>query len=100
MTKTVKTASESVVIPFMNDKPRRVNYKINFRPICLSKPCSKTGLFNGVDMYLQTMSHQFGVNHKHGTELCVFAFKEIGTFDNKHGSAMQVACLVVSNAFN
>ena len=51
-------------------------------------------------MYLQTTSHQFGVNHEHGTELSVFAFKEIRTFDNKHGSAMQVTYLVVSSAFN
>ena len=53
-----------------------------------------------MDVYLQTSPHQFGFKSKHGTELCVFAFKELLRFYTKHGSIMQVAFLDASKAFN
>ena len=33
-------------------------------------------LFNRISTFLQSSSNQFGFEPKHGTELCVFAFKE------------------------
>ena len=57
-------------------------------------------LFNRTDTYLQTTPHQFGFKPKHGTELCVFAFKELLQFYTKHGSAGHVAFLDASKAFD
>ncbi len=51
--------------------------------------------------FLQSSSNQFWFKPKHGTELCVFAFKELLRFyKKKHGSAMHVAFLDASNAFD
>ena len=33
--------NESVIVPIIKDKNKRVNDKRNFRPICLSNICSK-----------------------------------------------------------
>ena len=75
--------NESVIVPIIKDKNKRVNDKRNYRPICLSNICSKiieVVLFNRISTFLQSSSNQFGFKPKHGTELCVFAFKELLRF--------------------
>ena len=57
-------------------------------------------LFNRMSIFLQSSPNQFGFKPKHGTELCVFAFKELLRFYKKHGSAMHVAFLDASKAFD
>ena len=50
-----KVITESVIIPVIKDKNRRVNDKSNYRPICLSNICSKiveAVLLNRMDVYL------------------------------------------------
>ena len=79
------------------------NDKNNYRPICLSNICSKiieVVIFNRIGTFLQSSPNQFGFKPKHGTELCVFAFKELLRFYQKHGSAMHVAFLDASKAFD
>ena len=79
--------NESVIVPLIKDKNKRVNDKRNYRPICLSKMCSKiieVVLFNRIITFLQSSSNQFGFKPKHGTELCVFAFKELLRFYKKN----------------
>ena len=91
-----KVFTESVIVPVIKDKNRRVNDKSNYRPLCLFNIGSKiveAVLLNRRDIYLQTTPHQFGFKSKHGTELCVFAFKELLRFYTKHGSAIHVAFL-------
>ena len=53
-----------------------------------------------MSIFLQSSPNQFGFKPKHGTELCVFAFKELLRFYKKHGSAMHVAFLDASKAFD
>ena len=87
----------------IKDKNKRVNDKNNYRPICLSNICSKIielVIFNRICTFLQSSPNQFGFKPKHGTELCVFAFKELLRFYQKHGSAMHVAFLDASKAFD
>ena len=89
-----KVITECVIIPIIKDKNRRVNDKGNYTPICLSNVVSKiveAVLLNRMAVYLQTTSHQFGFKSKHGTDLYVFAFKELLRFYTKHGSAVHVA---------
>ena len=77
--------------------------KKKYRPICLSKVCSKiieVVIFNRISTFLESSSNQFGFKPKHGTELCVFSFKELLRFYKKHGSAMHVAFLDASKAFD
>ena len=81
------TCYESICY-IIKDKNKRVNDKRNYRPICLSNICSKiieVLLFNNrISTFLQTDSNQFGFKPKHGTELCVFAFKELLHFYKKN----------------
>ena len=98
-----ESMNESVIVPIIKDKNKRVNDKRNYRPICLSNICSKiieVVLFNRMSIFLQSSPNQFGFKPKHGTELCVFAFKELLRFYKKHGSAMHVAFLDASKAFD
>ena len=95
--------NESVIVPIIKDKNKRVNDKNNYRPISLSNICSKiieVVIFNRIGTFLQSSPNQFGFKPKHGTELCVFAFKELLRFYQKHGSAMHVAFLDASKAFD
>ena len=98
-----ESMNESVIVHIIKDKNKRVNDKSNYRPICLSNICSKiieVVLFNRMSIFLQSSPNQFGFKPKHGTELCVFAFKELLRFYKKHGSAMHVAFLDASKAFD
>ena len=92
-----------ITVPVIKDKNRCVNDKGNYRPICLSNIGStivEAVLLNRMDVYLQTTPHQFGFKSKHGTELFVFAFKELLRFYTKHGLAVHVAFLDASKAFD
>ena len=83
----VPESNESVIVPIIKDKNKRVNDKRNYRPICLSNICSKiieVVLFNRMSIFLQSRPNQFGFKPKHGTELCVFAFKELLRFYKKN----------------
>ena len=98
-----QSMNESVIVPIIKDKNKRVNDKNNYRPICLSNVCSKiieVVICNRISTFLESSSNQFGFKPKHGTELCVFAFKELLRFYKKHGSAMHVAFLDASKAFD
>ena len=67
------------------------------------RKCSKiieVVIFNRIGTFLQSSPNQFGFKPKHGTELCVFAFKELLRIYQKHGSAMHVAFLDASKAFD
>ena len=70
--------NESVTVPIIKDKNKCVNDTNNYRPICLSNICSKIleVIFIRINTFLESSSNQFGFKPKHGTELCVFAFKE------------------------
>ena len=96
-----KVITESVIVSVIKDNNRRVNDKGNYRPICLSNIGSKiveAVLLNRKDVFLQTTPHQF--KSKHGTELCVFTFKELLRFYTKHGSAMHFTFRDASKAFD
>ena len=82
-----QSVNESVVVPIIKKKNKRVNDKNNYRPICLSTICSKiieVVIFNRISTFLQSSSNQFWFKPKHGTELCVFAFKELLRFYKKN----------------
>ena len=88
--------NESVIV-----KNKRVNDKRNYRPICLSNICSKIieVVFIESALSCKVVLLSLGLP-KHGTELCVFAFKELLRFYKKHGSPMHVAFLDASKVFD
>ena len=69
-----QSMNESVIVPIIKDKNKRINDKNNYRPICLSNVCSKiieVVIFNRISTFLESSSNQFGLNLN--TELnCVY----------------------------
>ena len=94
----------SVIIPVIKNKNKRVNDKGIYRPIiCLSNICSKIveiSLARRLNGHLHNTPNQFGFKSEHGTELCAFAFKELLRYYVEHGSAMHIAFLDASKAFD
>ena len=98
-----RAMTESVIIPVINNKNKRVNDKGNYRPICLSNICSKIvkiSLARRFYGHLHSTHNQFGFKSEHGTELCVFAFNELLRYYVEHGSGMHIAFLDASKAFD
>ena len=95
--------TESVIIPVINNENKRVNGKGNYRPICLSNICSKIvelSLARRLNGHMHSTHIQSGFKSEHGTDLCVFAFKELLRYYVEHGSAMHIAFLDASKAFD
>ena len=98
-----RSMMDSVIVPVIKNKNKRINDKGNYRPICLSTVCSKMvemALARRLSDSLNSSHNQFGFKLDHGTELCVFTFKELLRFYVEHGSAMHIAFLDASKAFD
>ena len=98
-----RSMMESVIVPVIKNKNKRINDKGNYRPICLSTVCSKMvemALACRLSDSLNSSHNQFGFKLDHGTELCVVTFKELLRFYVERGSAMHIAFLEASKAFD
>ena len=63
--------------------------------ICLSNVFSKiieVVIFNRISTFLESSSNQFGFKPKHGTELSVFAFKQLLRFYKKN---LVLSCMLL-----
>ena len=71
-----------VLVPVIKNKSRRINYSDNDRPIALASIVSKVVekfILNRIYIseFLLTTCNQFGFKNKLGTDMCVYALKEI-----------------------
>ena len=58
-----QSMNESVIVPIIKKRNKRVNDKNNYRPICFTNICSKiieVVIFNRISTFLQSSSNQFG----------------------------------------
>ena len=94
---------ESVIVPIVKNKIKRITDKDNYRTICLANVFTKVlekVLLNRLQNWLLTTCNQFGFKSKLGTEMCVFTLKEHIRYYVQHGSCMYVVYLdVPSKAF-
>ena len=94
---------QSVIVPIIKNKNKRISDKNNYRPIGLSNICTKiieSVLMKRMESCLTTTNNQFGFKSKHGTEMCVFVLKELIRYYTNHGSLMFVSFLDASKAFD
>ena len=87
----------------LKSKSKSVNDKLNYRPIALSNILSKVFeniLYNRLEDYLYTTSNQFGFKKNVGTEMCVFALKEVIRHYHTQGSHIFVCYLDATAAFD
>ena len=69
-----------ILVPVIKDKTSKINSKDNYRPIALASVLSKVLeyiILDRIEMYLVTHDNQYGFKRKHGTDLCIYALKEI-----------------------
>ena len=94
---------KTCILPILKSKSKSVNDKLNYRPIALSNILSKVFeniLYNRLEDYLYTTSNQFGFKKNVGTEMCVFALKEIIRHYHTQGSHIFVCYLDATAAFD
>ena len=96
---------KTCILPILKSKSKSVNDKLNYmyRPICLSNILSKVFeniLYNRLEDYLYTTSNQFGFKKNVGTEMCVFALKEVIRHYHTQGSHIFVCYLDATAAFD
>jgi len=93
----------SVIVPILKDKNKRITDKNNYRPICLSNCLAKILeciIVNRIEPLLSTCANQFGFKKHHGTDMCVFALKELIRYYVNHGSIMYITFLDATKAFD
>ena len=69
-----------LLVPVLKDKAGRVSCMDNYRPIALASIISKVVeriLLDRITGYLSSCDNQFGFKPKHGTDMCIYALKEI-----------------------
>jgi hypothetical protein len=92
-----------ILVPVIKDKTGKINSKDNYRPIALASILSKifeNVLFNGLETYLLTNDNQYGFKRKHGTDMCIYALKEIVQKYRSLNSTMFLCFLDASKAFD
>ncbi len=75
----------------------------NYRPIALASILSKVlerFLLMKLEMYVLTTDNQFGFKRKHGTNLCIYALKEIVSKYTSLNSSVCVCFIDASKAFD
>ncbi len=69
-----------LLVSVIKGKTGKMNSKDNYRSIALASIMSKVLeriLLDRLELYILTNDNQFGFKRKHGTDMCIYAFKEI-----------------------
>ncbi len=77
-------------MPIIKDRTGKINSMDNYCPIALANP-----LFKVIERILLNM---FGFKPKHGTDMYIFALKEILDFYNRHNSKILMCFIDASKA--
>ena len=87
---------DTVLVPVIKDKAGKLSDKDNYRPIALASVISKVFeriILEKISQYLDVESNQYGFKKKSGTDLCIYALKEIvDTYKVLNGSVFM--CLL------
>ena len=92
-----------VLVPVLKDKAGELNRIDNNRPIALASILSKVLeriLLTKLEMYVLTNDNQFGFKRKHGTDLCIYALKEIVFRYTSLNSSVFLCFIDASKAFD
>ena len=75
----------------------------NYRPIALASIISKVVeriLLDRITGYLSSCDNQFGFKPKHGTDMCIYALKEIVNLYRAKNSSVLLCFIDASKAFD
>ena len=91
------------LVPVNKDKAGKLGSLDNYRPIGLASVLSKVLEIIVLDRlcsYLCTSDNQFGFKAKHGTELCIYALKEMVETCRRYNSTVLICFIDASKAFD
>ena len=91
------------LIPVIKDKRAKINNKDNYRPVAIASIVSKVlemVLLDRLSEYLDTNSNQFGFKQKLGTDMCIYAMKEIIASYSRLNGNVFTCFLDASKAFD
>ena len=92
-----------VLVPVIKNKTGKISSKDNYRPIALASIISKIlemALLSRVEDYIITYDNQFGFKKKHGTDMCIYALKELILKYRSLNATMFMCFLDASKAFD
>ncbi len=92
-----------LLVPVVKNKTGKLTSLDNYRPIALASILSK--VLEGILMdrlaeYIVSTDNQFGFKNKHGTDLCIYALKEIVHRYRSRNSTVFMCFLDASKAFD
>lgn len=93
----------TVIVPILKDKKGSISDKENYRPIAVTSVVSKVVeaiILKRSGDKLDTAHNQFGFKPSHGTEMCVFALKQVIEYYKTNNSPVYVCYLDASKAFD
>lgn len=91
------------LVPVIKDKVGKVGSLDNYRPVALTSVLSKVLeriLLDRLCFYLGTTDNQFGFKAKHGTDLCIYALKEVVDVYKRKDSTVIDGFIDASKAFD
>ena len=92
-----------LLVPVIKDKTCKASSLDNYRPIALASTLSKVLeriLLSRLQEYVTTTENQFGFKSEHGTDLCVYALKEVVSKYKRHNTTVFMCFLDATKAFD
>ena len=92
-----------LLVPVIKDKTGKISSLDNYRPIALASIVSKVLemiLLDKIYEYIHSTDNQFGFKLKHGTDLCIYALKEMVDKYRGQNSSVLMSFIDASRAFD
>ena len=92
-----------LLVPLLKSKVKDPSASGNYRPIAIATALSKViekAVLRRLEAYLYTLDNQFSYKKEHGTEMCVWALKNVIQYYTSRGSPVYLCFLDASKAFD
>ena len=94
---------DTTLAPIVKAKTGDVTDKNNYRPIAVATPMSKVMellILSKTECILNTSDNQFGFKKKHGTDMCIHAFRQTIEYYKQNSSPVFICYLDAIKAFD
>ena len=95
--------SKVIMSPLLKSSLKDSCSSANYRPISLSTAASKIlehVIFNRIEHCIHTSEHQFGFKKKYGTDVCIFALKDVINYYRQLNTPVFLCFIDAKSAFD
>ena len=92
-----------ILTPILKSSLKDPCCSANYRPIAIASSISKiveNVILNRLDRFLSSTDYQFGFKKGHGTDMCIFALKEVVNYYKKLNTPVFLCFLDIKSAFD